>query len=59
MVRGTRSDMFAAETVDKVKAVNPSFRIEEIDTSHDVAGDDADGLVRRVRPFIDQITKEQ
>ena len=58
VVRGTRSDMFAAETADRVRAANPRVRIEEIDTGHDVAGDDPDGLVNRVRPFIRDISKE-
>jgi pimeloyl-ACP methyl ester carboxylesterase len=59
IIRGTRSDMFAAEIADKVRDANPAFRIEEIDTGHDVAGDDPDGLVRRVRPFIQHAVKEQ
>ncbi len=59
IVRGRRSDMFAAATVERVKATNPDFRIEEIDSGHDVAGDDPDGLVRRVRLFIKDIAREQ
>ncbi len=33
VVRGSRSDMFAAETVDKVKATNPNVRLVEVDAA--------------------------
>jgi len=42
-----------------MRTINPAFRIEEIDTGHDVAGADADGLIQRVDAFIQDITKEQ
>lgn len=51
-VRGRRSDMFAAETVDKVLAANPRARVVELDTGHDVGGQDPDGLVREVQGFL-------
>lgn len=53
-VRGTRSDMFAAETRERMLTANPALRLVELDTGHDVAGDDPEGLVREVRAFLDE-----
>ena len=51
-VRGARSDMYAAETVAKMKAANPRLEVVEIDAGHDVAWDDPDGLVEVLRKWI-------
>jgi pimeloyl-ACP methyl ester carboxylesterase len=53
-VRGARSDMFAAETKPRMQEANPRLRLVELDTGHDVAGGDPDGLVREVRGFLDR-----
>jgi esterase len=55
VVRGTRSDMFAAETADKVRAANPRITVAEVDAGHNVAGENPDGFYQAVRPFIDSI----
>jgi pimeloyl-ACP methyl ester carboxylesterase len=52
VIRGKRSDMFAAETVAKVKASNPRIAVVELDTGHDVAGDDLAGFLREARAFL-------
>ncbi len=58
VVRGTRSDMFAAETADKVISANPMIRLVEIESGHDVAGDNPEALVAEVRSFIADAVKE-
>jgi pimeloyl-ACP methyl ester carboxylesterase len=52
VVRGARSDMFAPETVAKLKAANPRISVVEVDGGHNVAGDNPQGFVAAVRPFI-------
>jgi esterase len=51
VVRGARSDLFAAGTVAQVKAANARIRLVEVDAGHNVAGDDAQGLVAALRAF--------
>lgn len=52
VVRGTRSELFAAETVDKVKAANPLIRVAEVDAGHNVAGENITALVGVLRGFV-------
>ena len=52
VVRGTRSDMFAEETVPKVKEANANVTLVELDTGHNVGGEDPDGLIRAVEKFL-------
>ena len=52
VVRGAQSDMFAAETVAKVKAANPRIGVVEIDGGHNVAGDNPQGFLAAIRPFL-------
>lgn len=52
VVRGRRSDMFAPETAEKIKATNARLRLVELDTGHNVAGEDPRGLVGEVRAFL-------
>lgn len=52
VVRGTRSDMFAAENVSKVKDTNAGITLVEVDASHDVAGDAPDALIAEVNNFL-------
>jgi pimeloyl-ACP methyl ester carboxylesterase len=54
VIRASRSDMFAPETIDKVKAANPRAKAIEIAGSHDLAGDNPDALVAAVRSFLDE-----
>ena len=49
---GQRSDMFAAETLAKVGAANPRIAAIELTGSHDLAGDNPDGLVAAVHDFL-------
>jgi pimeloyl-ACP methyl ester carboxylesterase len=52
VVRGARSDLFAPETVAKVKAANARIGVVEVDGGHNVAGDNPQGFLVAVRPFI-------
>ena len=53
VIRGAQSDMFAPETVAKVKAANPNFDVVEIPGGHNVAGDNPEGFVATVRAFLE------
>lgn len=52
VVRGIRSDMFADESVQKVRETNSRITLVEVDASHDVAGDAPDALVAEVNRFL-------
>ena len=52
VIRGSRSDMFAAETAARVAAANPRIKLVELDAGHDVASDDPAGFVRVARAFL-------
>lgn len=51
-VRGSRSDMYAPETVAKMKAANKALEVVEVDAGHDVAGDNEAELVEVLRKWI-------
>ena len=51
VIRGTQSDMFADETVPKVKEANANVTLVELDVAHNVGGEDPEGLVREVKKF--------
>jgi pimeloyl-ACP methyl ester carboxylesterase len=55
VVRGARSDMFAAATVAKVRAANPRIRVVEVDAGHNVAVDNPLDFLSAVRPFLKQV----
>ena len=44
--------MFAPETVAKVKAANPRLSVVEVDGGHNVAGDNPEGFLAAIRPFL-------
>jgi len=52
VMRGARSDMFAAETAERVRAANPRIQIVEMDTGHDVAGTDPAAFEREALAFF-------
>ncbi|HEU5018189.1 MAG TPA: alpha/beta hydrolase [Pseudolabrys sp.] len=53
VIRAGGSDMFAAETLDKVRTLNPRIQAIELEGSHDLAGDNPNGLARAVRDFLE------
>jgi pimeloyl-ACP methyl ester carboxylesterase len=52
VIRGSESNMFEAATLDKVKQLNPRVTAIELAGSHDLAGDNPDGLARAVNQFL-------
>ena len=57
IIRGTRSDMFAAITVPDVVAANPRFTLVEVGGGHTVAGDNPDGFHLTARGFWTQAAR--
>jgi pimeloyl-ACP methyl ester carboxylesterase len=58
-LRGARSDMYAPDTVPKMKAANPRMRVLEVaDAGHDIAGDNPDGFVAALASFLQEYTRE-
>lgn len=51
-MRGARSDMYAAETMAKMKAANPRLALVEVDAGHNIAGENPQGFVAALRPFL-------
>ena len=52
VIRASDSDMFAAETLGKVKSLNPRATAIELAGSHDLAGDNPQGLSQAVNDFL-------
>jgi esterase len=52
VIRAADSDMFDSATLDKVKALNPRATAIELAGSHDLAGDNPDGLAGAVNRFL-------
>lgn len=52
VIRGSESNMFDAATLAKVKDVAPRVQAIELQGSHDLAGDNPDGLVKSVGRFL-------
>ena len=51
-VRGTRSDMYASETVTKMQAANPRLEVVEVDAGHDIAGENECALLEVLKRWI-------
>ena len=58
VVRASRSDLFAPETVQKVRSANPRFTVLEIDSAHDVASDNPGALVAAIEPFLAKLEEK-
>ncbi len=52
VMRGARSDMFAAETVERVRAANPRIQVVEMNTGHDIAGTDPAAFEREALAYF-------
>jgi pimeloyl-ACP methyl ester carboxylesterase len=59
VVRGSRSELFASETVEKVKAANAGVRVVEVAAGHNVAGENITGLVGVLRGFVDSLQEKR
>lgn len=51
-MRGSRSDMYAPETREKMRAANPRVAIAEVDAGHNIAGENPRGFLAALRPFL-------
>ena len=51
-MRGARSDMYAAETVQKMRAANPRVEVVEVDAGHNIAGENPAGFVATLQGFL-------
>jgi pimeloyl-ACP methyl ester carboxylesterase len=52
LIRASESDMFAPETLAKAKSLNPRLSGIELAGSHDLAGDNPEGLAAAVNDFL-------
>lgn len=52
VMRGAQSDLFLPETAAKVGAANPRISVVEVDGGHNVAGDNPQGFLAAIRPFL-------
>ena len=55
VIRASHSDMFAPETLDKVRKCNTRLEAIEVTGSHDLAGDNPAGLVTALRGLLDRL----
>jgi pimeloyl-ACP methyl ester carboxylesterase len=51
-MRGTRSDLYAAEMVQKMKTTNPRLQVVEVEAGHNIAGENPQGFIAALRPFL-------
>jgi pimeloyl-ACP methyl ester carboxylesterase len=51
-MRGSRSDMYAPETKAKMSAANSRVRVVEVDAGHNIAGENAQGFLAALQPFL-------
>ena len=54
VMRGTRSDLFAAETKQKMAAANVRIELVEVDAGHNVAGENLQGFLAALRPWLEK-----
>ena len=54
VIRGAQSDMLDAPTLEKARQANHRVTGIELTGSHDLAGDNPDGLVSAIRAFFDK-----
>jgi pimeloyl-ACP methyl ester carboxylesterase len=58
-LRGARSDMYAPETVAKMKAANPRLQVVEVARAgHDIAGENPQGLFAALGSFLEDPSHE-
>ncbi len=55
VIRASGSELFAKETMAKVRDINPAIEVVELDGGHDLATDNPNALVQTVRAFIDRV----
>lgn len=59
-LRGARSDMYAPETAQKMKAANPRLQVVEVEgAGHNIAGDNPAGLIQALAPIVSEHAHER
>jgi pimeloyl-ACP methyl ester carboxylesterase len=58
-MRGARSDMYAPETRQKMKAANPRLQVVEVDAGHNIAGDNPEAFLRETESFLSRIESHE
>lgn len=58
VLRGARSDLFAAATAAKMRSALPQARFAEVDAGHDIAGENLEGFLAAVRPFLAELKEK-
>lgn len=56
-MRGSRSDMYAPETVAKMKAANPWVQVVEVDAGHNIAGENPEAFLKQMNVFLPAMDK--
>ena len=56
-VRGTRSDMFAEDTVGRVRSINRHISLVQVDAGHDVGGENPGALLAEVGKFLESLER--
>jgi pimeloyl-ACP methyl ester carboxylesterase len=56
-LRGTRSDMYAPGTAEKMRAANPRLRVVEVEAGHNIAGENREGFLATLRSFLSEKEK--
>jgi pimeloyl-ACP methyl ester carboxylesterase len=51
-MRGSRSDMYAPQTKEKMRAANARVSIVEVDAGHNIAGENPQAFLAALRPFL-------
>jgi len=51
-MRGARSDMYDAQTVQKMRAANAGLQVAEIDAGHNIGGENPQGFLAAMRAFL-------
>jgi pimeloyl-ACP methyl ester carboxylesterase len=54
-LRGTRSDMYAPETVQKMKTANPRLQVAEVDAGHNIAGENLQGFLLALKSWEENL----
>jgi pimeloyl-ACP methyl ester carboxylesterase len=57
-LRGSRSDMYAPESAAKMKAANPRLSVVEVAAGHDIGGENPQGYLAAVRPFLTAVEEK-
>lgn len=57
-MRGSRSDMYAPETKERMRKANPRVTVVEVDAGHNIAGENLEGFLEALRPFLSSLEEK-